>query len=63
MKKNNFFYEIYNELFHKITWPKWSNLQELTILIFFCSIFLSIFLYGVDIFFIFLIKKFFFCKT
>ncbi|WP_185873189.1 preprotein translocase subunit SecE [Blattabacterium cuenoti] len=59
MKKNNFFYEIYKEFFYYITWPKWYELQNSTILIIFCSVFLSIFLYGIDVFFIFLIKKFF----
>ncbi|WP_185872095.1 preprotein translocase subunit SecE [Blattabacterium cuenoti] len=55
----NFLLEIYNEFFHCITWPKWETLQIKTMMVFFFSIFLSIFLYGVDIFFIFLIKKLF----
>ncbi|WP_185869485.1 preprotein translocase subunit SecE [Blattabacterium cuenoti] len=56
---NNFFLEIYNEFFHCITWTKWEDLQETTMLVSFFSIFLSILLYGVDCFFIFLIKKLF----
>ncbi|WP_185863121.1 preprotein translocase subunit SecE [Blattabacterium cuenoti] len=59
MKKNNFFLEIYDEFFHCITWPKWYDLQITTMIVCFFSIFLSIFLYGVDGFFIFLIKKLF----
>ncbi|WP_185871522.1 preprotein translocase subunit SecE [Blattabacterium cuenoti] len=59
MEKNNFFLGIYNEFFHCITWPKWEDLQKITIIVFFFSIFFSIFLYGADSFFIFLIKKLF----
>ncbi|WP_238785128.1 preprotein translocase subunit SecE [Blattabacterium cuenoti] len=59
IKKNNFFLEIYSEFFHNISWPKWRDLKYLTILVFFFSIFLSIFLYSVDNIFIFLIKKIF----
>ncbi|WP_185876704.1 preprotein translocase subunit SecE [Blattabacterium cuenoti] len=59
MKNNNFFLEIYNEFFHSITWSKWIDLQLTTIMVSFFSIFLSIFLYGVDTFFIFLVKKLF----
>ncbi|WP_341652319.1 preprotein translocase subunit SecE [Blattabacterium cuenoti] len=59
MKKNNFFLEIYHEFFHCITWPKWNDLQYKTMIVFFFSIFLSIFLYGIDSCFIFLIKKLF----
>ncbi|WP_341666286.1 preprotein translocase subunit SecE [Blattabacterium cuenoti] len=59
MKKNNFFLEIYHEFFHCITWPKWNDLQYQTMIVFFFSIFLSIFLYGIDGFFIYLIKKLF----
>ncbi|ACY40196.1 hypothetical protein BLBBGE_173 [Blattabacterium sp. (Blattella germanica) str. Bge] len=59
MKKNNFFLEVYDEFFHCITWPKWEDLQGTTIMVSFFSIFLSIFLYGVDVFFIFLIKRLF----
>ncbi|WP_238785679.1 preprotein translocase subunit SecE [Blattabacterium cuenoti] len=58
-EKKNFFLEIYNEFFYRITWTKWEDLQVITMIVSFFSIFLSIFLYGVDIFFIFLIKKFF----
>ncbi|WP_341657477.1 preprotein translocase subunit SecE [Blattabacterium cuenoti] len=59
MKENNFFLGIYHEFFHCITWPKWNDLQYKTMIVFFFSIFLSIFLYGIDGFFIFLIKKLF----
>ncbi|WP_185859172.1 preprotein translocase subunit SecE [Blattabacterium cuenoti] len=59
MKENNFFLEIYNEFFHRITWTKWNDLQETTMIVSIFSIFLSIFLYGVDVFFIFLIKRLF----
>ncbi|WP_185861146.1 preprotein translocase subunit SecE [Blattabacterium cuenoti] len=59
MKKNNFFLEIYNEFFHCITWPKLEDLQYTTIVVSFFSIFMSIFLYGIDGIFIFLIKKLF----
>lgn len=59
MEKNNFFLEIYNEFFQKVTWPKYNKLIESTLLVFFCSIILSIFFYVVDIFFVFLIKKIF----
>ncbi|BBA17379.1 preprotein translocase subunit SecE [Blattabacterium cuenoti] len=59
MHKKNILVEIYHEFFYCITWPKWNDLQYQTMIVFFFSIFLSIFLYGIDIFFIFLIKKFF----
>ncbi|WP_185858403.1 preprotein translocase subunit SecE [Blattabacterium cuenoti] len=59
MKKNNFFLEIYEEFFHCMTWSKWEDLQLTTMIVSFFSIFLSIFLYGVDSIIIFLIKKLF----
>ncbi|WP_317167191.1 preprotein translocase subunit SecE [Blattabacterium cuenoti] len=59
MKKKKFFSEVYHEFFYCISWPKWKTLQVTTIVIFSFSIFMSIFLYSVDRFFIFLIKKLF----
>ncbi|BBA17930.1 preprotein translocase subunit SecE [Blattabacterium punctulatus CPU2] len=59
MKKKNYFWGIYDEFFYCITWPKWINLQITTLIVSFFSIFLSIFLYGVDGLFIFFIKKLF----
>ncbi|WP_394798409.1 preprotein translocase subunit SecE [Blattabacterium cuenoti] len=59
MKRENFFLEIYDELFYCMTWPKWVDLQITTLIVSFFSMFLSIFLYGVDGFFIFFIKKLF----
>ncbi|WP_185850254.1 preprotein translocase subunit SecE [Blattabacterium cuenoti] len=56
---NSFFIEIYKEFFYCITWPKWKDLRITTVIVTFFSIFLSIFLYSVDGFFIFLIKKLF----
>lgn len=56
---NSFFVEIYKEFFCYITWPKWKNLRVTTMIVTFFSIFLSVFLYSVDGFFIFLIKKLF----
>ncbi|WP_185849664.1 preprotein translocase subunit SecE [Blattabacterium cuenoti] len=62
MKKRNFFLEIYDEFVYCITWPRWGDLQVTTIVVSFFSIFLSLFLYGVDVFFIFFIKKLFSLK-
>ncbi|WP_185873730.1 preprotein translocase subunit SecE [Blattabacterium cuenoti] len=58
-EKKNYFLEIYNEFFYSITWPKWETLQVSTLIVSFFSIFLSIFLYIIDGFFIFFIKKLF----
>ncbi|WP_185864346.1 preprotein translocase subunit SecE [Blattabacterium cuenoti] len=58
----SFFTEIYKEFFYYITWPKWKNLKTSTIIVTFFSIFFSIFLYGVDGFLIFIIKKLFSIK-
>ncbi|WP_185850871.1 preprotein translocase subunit SecE [Blattabacterium cuenoti] len=59
MKIKNYFLEIYDEFIYNITWPKWLDLLITTITVSIFSIFLSIFLYGVDGLLIFLIKKFF----
>ncbi|WP_185870384.1 preprotein translocase subunit SecE [Blattabacterium cuenoti] len=59
MKRKNFFLEIYDEFFYCMTWPKWIDLQETTLIVSFFSMFLSIFLYGVDGLFIFFMKKLF----
>ncbi|WP_185872653.1 preprotein translocase subunit SecE [Blattabacterium cuenoti] len=59
MKKTSYFIEIYNELFHHITWTDWKTLKQTTFVVFFMSILFSIFLYGVDQIFIFFIKKIF----
>ncbi|AWU43620.1 preprotein translocase subunit SecE [Blattabacterium sp. (Cryptocercus kyebangensis)] len=58
-EKKNYFLEIYDEFFYFITWPKWIDLQITTLIVSFFSIFLSMFLYGVDGIFIFFIKKLF----
>ncbi|WP_185851458.1 preprotein translocase subunit SecE [Blattabacterium cuenoti] len=62
MKVKKFFLEIYDEFFYCMTWPKWIDLQMSTLIVSFFSMFLSIFLYGVDVFFIFFIKKLFSVK-
>ncbi|WP_185868401.1 preprotein translocase subunit SecE [Blattabacterium cuenoti] len=56
MKKRSIFLELYYEFFHCISWPKWKELKDKTILIFFLSIFLSIFLYVIDGIFILIVK-------
>lgn len=41
----------YAEFAHHVTWPKWNELQSSTIVIAVCTLFLAIFLFGVDTFF------------
>ncbi|TVR76787.1 MAG: preprotein translocase subunit SecE [Chitinophagaceae bacterium] len=40
--------ESYNELVHKVTWPKWEALQESTIVVLIASLLIALVVLGMD---------------
>ena len=40
--------DTYNEMVHKVTWPKWKELQSNTILVVVASVILSLFIFAMD---------------
>ena len=40
--------DTYNEMVHKVTWPKWKELQSNTILVVVASVILSLFIFVMD---------------
>lgn len=59
MKKFTFFIDVYNQFMYHITWTKLDKLQSYTLMIFFSIIIISLILYGVDKFFIWILKQLF----
>lgn len=58
MKKLNFFYNLYQE-FIDISWPKWNNIRLSIFIVASSTLLFSVILYGIDKFFLFLLKKIF----
>ncbi|MCB0761321.1 MAG: preprotein translocase subunit SecE [Flavobacteriales bacterium] len=40
--------ESYNELVHKVTWPKWNELQESSVLVLVASIMIALVVFAMD---------------
>ena len=59
MKENGLLLGLYNELYHKVTWPKWKKLQTSAMGVIVSIFILSIVLYFVDFLFIWLLGRIF----
>ena len=47
-KVKEYLLETYNEMVHKVTWPKWKELRSNTILVVIASVFISLFIFAMD---------------
>lgn len=59
MKFTNYISEAFHELKANVTWPEWSEVQRLTIIVAVFSIVFALFTYGVDQFFVKVLEGFF----
>ncbi len=46
-----YFQEAYDELMHKVTWPTWAELQDSAVVVLIASLFISLIVLAVDVFF------------
>jgi preprotein translocase subunit SecE len=44
-----YFEDTYNELFHKVSWPTWSELQSSAIVVMIASVIIAIVVYLLDV--------------
>jgi preprotein translocase subunit SecE len=49
MKLKNYFKEAFNELFHKVSWPTWAELQDSTIIVMVASLIIAVLVFAMDI--------------
>jgi preprotein translocase subunit SecE len=49
MKLKHYFSEAYNELFHKVSWPTWSELQNSAIVVMIASLIIALVVFAMDI--------------
>lgn len=48
MKVKAYFQEIYTELFHKVTWPTWKELQSSALVVLVASIIIALVVFVMD---------------
>lgn len=48
MKVKAYFQEIYTELFHKVTWPTWKELQSSSLVVLVASIIIAMVIFVMD---------------
>jgi preprotein translocase subunit SecE len=49
MKLKSYFKEAFNELFHKVSWPTWAELQDSTIIVMVASLIIALVVFAMDI--------------
>jgi preprotein translocase subunit SecE len=48
MNIKRYFQESFTELFHKVTWPTWSELQNSAVLVMVATLFFALMVAGID---------------
>jgi preprotein translocase subunit SecE len=48
MKLKSYFKEAFNELFHKVSWPTWAELQDSTIVVMVASLIIAVMVFVMD---------------
>jgi preprotein translocase subunit SecE len=48
MKLKTYFKEAFNELFHKVSWPTWAELQDSTIIVMVSSLIIALMVLAMD---------------
>jgi preprotein translocase subunit SecE len=49
MKLRNYFKEAFTELFQKVSWPTWAELQNSTIIVMVASLIIALMVFAMDI--------------
>jgi preprotein translocase subunit SecE len=49
MKLRSYFKEAFNELFYKVSWPSWAELQSSTIIVMVASLIIALLVFAMDI--------------
>jgi preprotein translocase subunit SecE len=57
MKLKSYFKEAFNELFHKVSWPTWAELQDSTIIVMVASLIIAVMVFAMDISFKYIMQE------
>jgi preprotein translocase subunit SecE len=57
MKLKSYFKEAFNELFHKVSWPTWAELQDSTIIVMVASLIIAVMVFAMDVSFKYIMQE------